>query len=221
MNTKPKHLDPVWLRQKYEVEGLSTYDIGKIVGRDPTRVYDKLIDFGIPTRPRGLNLSKKAGRHSQSGPDSNLGRNGQHNYMKQPNVVNPFLGKHHSEATKKILSQKASVPKPYLRGELNGMSGRTGQSNPNYKDGSAPERQCAYVSAKWKKVLRRIYARDQGICKRCNLAKHGYRAMHAHHIHPWAGNPDLRFDESNIVTLCRECHRWVHSPLNLNREFRG
>ena len=34
-----------------------------------------------------------------------------------------------------------------------------------------------------------------------------------------AGNPALRFDHSNAVTLCRSCHAWVHSNNNKNKEF--
>lgn len=195
------HLDPDWLRQKYEVEGLSTYDIGAIVGRDPKRVYQKLIDFGIPTRPRGLNLK------------------GEDCHMKRAGAVNPFLGKKHSDETRKTLSEKASVAKPYLRGRRNGMSGRTGESNPNFKDGSSPERQRQYASAQWKVLIRSVYARDGYRCRRCNAPKKGQRGLHAHHVKPWAGNPQLRFDASNLITLCRACHEWVHSTQNTSGEL--
>ncbi len=218
MNTKPQHLDPAWLRQKYEVEGLSTYDIGRIVGRDPKGVYVQLVKFGITTRPRGLNL-KGEDRSHQCGPHSNLGRFGNDNFMAQPGAVNPFLGRKHSAETRAILSDKASVPKPYLRGKANGMAGRTGETNPNFKDGSSPERQRLYANAEWKALIRRIYARDGYSCVCCGSAKKGPRELHAHHKKPWAGNPALRFDESNIITLCRECHNWVHSTLNTDRDF--
>lgn len=201
MSTKALHLDPAWLRQKYETEGLSTYDIGKIVGRDPKSIHRKLIDFGIPTRPRGLNLRDED------------------NFMRRPGAINPFKGRRHSAETRAVLSKKASVPKPHIRGERNGMAGRTGESNPNFKDGSSPERQRLYANAEWKAFLRRIYARDLYRCTRCGSPKKGRRSLHAHHIKPWAGNPTLRFDESNVVTLCRKCHEWVHSTLNINREL--
>src|SRR5512140_1558019 len=128
---KSMHLDRDWLYQKYAVEGLSTYDIAKLVHRDPKRVYEKLIDFGIPTRPRGLNLK------------------GGDNYMSQPGAIDPFTGHKHTKETREILSAKASRPKPYLRGKRNGMSSRTGKSNPNYKDGSTPERQRVYSTRQW------------------------------------------------------------------------
>ena len=42
VSSQSLHLDKDWLYQKYVVEGLSTYDIGKIVGRNPKNVYNKL-----------------------------------------------------------------------------------------------------------------------------------------------------------------------------------
>jgi len=107
------HLDRDWLHQKYIVEQLSTYEIGRLVSRDPKNIYQKLRDFEIPTRPRGLNLkgSDCYGKRMASG-----------------EVPNTFQGKTHSPETRKRLSEKASIPKPYLRGERNGMSGRTVKS---------------------------------------------------------------------------------------------
>ncbi len=201
MNTKSPHLDPVWLRQKYEAEGLSTYDIAAIVGRDPKRVYEKLIDFGIPTRPRGMNLK------------------GDDCYMKRGNAVNPFQGKKHTAETRAALSRKASVPRPHLRGEANGMSGRTGETNPNYRGGGSPERQSLYASGDFKAILRYVFARDGYRCQRCGSPKKGKRGIHGHHIKGWAEHPESRFDPNNIVTLCRKCHEWVHSVANTERQW--
>ncbi len=201
MKNESLHFDPEWLRQKYEVEGLSTYDIGKIVGRDPKGIYVQLVRFGIATRPRGLNLK------------------GADNFMSQPGAVNPFRGHKHTAATKKTLSRKASISKPWLRGKANGMSGRTGATNPNFKDGSSPDRQRLYASGDGKDFLRAIYARDKYTCQRCGASKKGPRDLHAHHLKRWAGNPTLRFDASNVVTLCRTCHRWVHSTKNVSSEY--
>jgi 5-methylcytosine-specific restriction endonuclease McrA len=127
----------------------------------------------------------------------------------------------HSAATKELLSIAASVPKPYLRGKRNGMSGRTGNTNPNFKDGSSPDRQRLYASSEWRAILRAVYARDDYRCRRCGSEKLRKRWLHAHHISPWAGNPTLRFDLANLVTLCRPCHSWVHSKANRDREYLG
>jgi hypothetical protein len=187
------HLDAEWLRQKYEVEGLSTYEIARLVQRDPKRVYEKLRDFGIPTRPRGLNL-----RHG-----------GRDNYILNGGVPT-FLGRSHSAETRRKLSVAASRPKPWIRGQRNGMAGRTGSSNPNYKDGSSPERQRLYASGEGRALIRAVYARDGYRCTSCGAGKTGPRSLHAHHVKPWAEYPELRFEIENLVTLCRDCHHAAH-----------
>lgn len=197
---KSPHLDREWLHQKYIVEGLSTYDIGKLVSRDPKRIYEKLIDFGIPTRQRGHNLK---------GGDNYIAVTG----------LNPFQGRHHSAATKAVLSQQHSKPAPHLRGAANGMHGRTGKANPHYIDGSSPERQRLYAAGDWKALLRFVYKRDGYKCARCGAGKAGPRSIHAHHIKAWAGNQALRFDPANLITLCRTCHEWVHSRQNTSGMF--
>ena len=193
---KSPHLDPEWLRQKYVVEGLSTYDIGALVGRDPKCVYTKLKDFGIPTRPRGHNL------------------HGEDNSWSAPDYVPHWLGRSHTEESRAKISKAASVPKPWLRGSRNGMFGRTGALNPRYVDGSSPERQRVYASAEWKAILRAVYKRDGYACRECAAPKSTPKSLHAHHVYPWAGFPELRYDVDNLVTLCRNCHHWVHSSQN-------
>lgn len=131
--------------------------------------------------------------------------------MRRSGVPNPFAGKTHTPETRRILSEKASVPKPHLRGERNGMYGRTGRLNPRYVDGSSPERQRAYASAEWRAVVRIVRARDGQRCTKCGTRRAGWRSLHLHHVKPWAGNPDSRFDPENIVTLCASCHRAVHA----------
>ena len=193
-------IDPDWLRDHYITQELSTYEIAKIVGCDPKTVYAKLRAFGIPTRPRGANLSG----------DDNYTRTG---------MPNPFKGRKHTEKTKSILREKASVPKPHLRGALNGMHGRTGATNPNFRGGTTPERQSLYASGEWKSIVRGVYRRDQYVCARCGTPKSGHRGLHAHHIYPWSTHPDLRFSPENLVTLCRKCHAWVHSKSNTEHEL--
>lgn len=200
---KMNHLNKEWLYQKYVVENLSTYDIGKIVDRNPKRIYEKLRDFGIPTRPRGQNLK------------------GEDNYMAGENVINPFFNKKHTDETKKILSEKAKISKPWLKGENNGMYGATGDKNPMYKDGSSPLRQRMYVRGEGKDFLKSILKRDGYKCRRCGAEKKGRKSLHVHHVIPWAGNEDLRFDANNVLVLCGACHRWVHSSKNINGELLG
>lgn len=106
-----------------------------------------------------------------------------------------------------------------IKGKDNPMFGKTGNSNPNYKDGSSPERQRLYASHEWKELVKRIYARDEYRCKRCGDPHTRQNTLHAHHIKAWAEYPELRFKESNLITLCNYCHNYVHSKKNINGEF--
>lgn len=104
-------------------------------------------------------------------------------------------------------------------GDKNPMFGKTGESNPNYVDGSSPERQRLYAQSNGKGFLRSIFARDGYRCRRCGAPKTTPKSIHGHHIIPWAGNEALRFDQSNVVTICQPCHSWIHSKKNTAKEF--
>jgi hypothetical protein len=104
-------------------------------------------------------------------------------------------------------------------GESNPMFGKTGAANPRYIDGGSPERQRLYVQANGREFLKAVYKRDGYRCVKCLAGNTGPKTLHAHHVRPWAGNPDLRFDLSNAVTLCKTCHSWVHSRKNTAKEF--
>lgn len=198
-----KHLDKSWLEDAYINQQLSTYEIGKIVNRDSKQVWVKLKDFGIKTRKRGQNLSS-------------LGKD---NYMKQEGVVNPFKGKHHKLKTRKILSKTASGPRPWLRGENNGMYGRRGKKSPTWKNGNTPDRQKLYARSEWREIVRQIIAKYNFVCQRCGLRETNRRRMHIHHIYPFNGFPDNRLNFSDITVLCSKCHGFVHSKKNVKGEY--
>jgi hypothetical protein len=127
-------------------------------------------------------------------------------YTKQPGAVPAFTGRHHSAESKAKLSAAASVPRPHLRGERNGMYGRTGASNPNWRGGGAPERQRLYATAEGRAFLRTVRQRDNHRCVRCNSTL----KTHVHHIRPWAEHPDGRLDPDNAILLCEEHHIAEH-----------
>ena len=118
---------------------------------------------------------------------------------------NWWKGRSHSAESRAKISRAASRPKPYLRGERNGMAGRTGASNPNWKGGVTPERQALYASGEWKRVARLVRVRDGG-CVECGAVA----GTHVHHVRSFADYPDLRLDPDNLVTLCREHHHDAH-----------
>lgn len=104
-------------------------------------------------------------------------------------------------------------------GPANPMYGRRGPASPAFVDGGTPERQRLYARSEWRQTVKAIYARDGYCCQRCGAGHDREHPLHAHHIKTWAGNPDLRSDLDNLITLCRPCHKWVHSNANAEREF--
>lgn len=133
------------------------------------------------------------------------------------NAILFWLAKHKIKT--RSMSQIRKAKKWGLYGADNPMFGRCGDKNPRWIDGSSPERQTMYARSFWKELVRVVYERDGYRCKRCLSAHTQTNRLHAHHVKPWAGNAATRFVLSNIVTLCKICHNWVHSRENVRNEF--
>lgn len=58
-----------------------------------------------------------------------------------------------------------------------------------------------------------VYERDGYTCQECGAQGE----LNAHHIKTWASHPELRFDVSNGVTLCKDCHAKKHPHLGYFR----
>ena len=132
-------------------------------------------------------------------------------------AIEQWLRKH--GIPRRSVAQARAVKHWGPAGAANPMFGKTGAANPRYVDGSSPSRQRALVSALGRQFTQSILARDGFRCVRCAAGKAGKRSLHVHHIAPWAGNQQLRFDPANVVTLCRSCHQWVHSRENTGRAY--
>jgi hypothetical protein len=102
-----------------------------------------------------------------------------------------------------------------LSGEKNGMYGVTGEDNPHWKGGCTPDRQAFYCSEAWAKACLFVWQRDRATCQRCGDVP---VKMHIHHIASFAV-VDLRADPRNLILLCVDCHHFVHSRKNVNKEF--
>ena len=51
------------------------------------------------------------------------------------------------------------------------------------------------------------FERDNWECQRCGAKE----SLHCHHVKPVSQFAILQNDVENCITLCKECHKWVHS----------
>jgi len=200
-----------WLIQKYTVEKLSSYEIAKLVNRNPKRVYEWLVNEGIETRTRAETLSKNAYGH----------------LIKSGKVDAPFKGQKRSpEFCEKLKIAKQNSKQYRPSGKDHWAFGRKGNLSPAWKGGVSPLRQSVYFSDEWKAAKKIALSRDGYKCKKCNCGvvrkiKHNKSSWNLclHHIKSFAEFPEERCNSDNLVTLCETCHYWVHSRENINSEY--
>jgi len=194
-------MDEQYLINEYITKKRTCNDIAKDLKRDPKTVWSWLKKYNIPTRPRGG--------------DSSTG-----SFKKGSNL---WVGKKHNEETKQKIrdARFRDGHVPYLRNGEHWLKSVASSAHPNYKNGLSPERQSFYSSIEWVELVKKVWRRDNSICKNCGK-HHDTETIrgnfHIHHIISFQVK-EKRFDLDNLVLLCKECHRWVHSKKNSNNKF--
>jgi len=141
---------------------------------------------------------------------------------KELNITEPavryWIRKHNIKS--RGISESRQIKYWGSSGSDNPMWNKKGELNPNWKGGISAERQSFYENQEWKKVCSFIWKRDNATCQRCGLEKRNNKdhPFHVHHIVSFK-IVEKRSDESNLVLLCETCHHWVHSKLNVNKEY--
>ena len=80
-----------------------------------------------------------------------------------------------------------------------------GENNPNWKGGITSELLSNRTSKEYKEWRNSVYKKDWYTCQCCG-ASGSDSELNAHHILSFADNKELRFDVSNGITLCSDCH---------------
>jgi hypothetical protein len=192
-----------WLWQKYVIEGLGIYDIGRLVERDPKRVYEWLLGYRIPLRSRhdAVVLMNKRADIRLKRSKSSRGR------------------KARKSTREKLRAARLGIPRFDLRGANNGMFGRRGIRSPAWKGGRTPWRQKLCATRAWKDAVEIVRKRDRNKCKRCGRKQGDLKkSLALHHLRK-SRSIRLFADPCNLTTLCPKCHRWVHSTHNTKQEF--
>ena len=94
-------------------------------------------------------------------------------------------------------------------GSSNPMYGRLGFLSPRWNGGHSPERQSVYARHFWKELAKSILKRDGYCCRKCGTRNAVGNRLEVHHIKPWSAYPELRFEQTNLMTLCHHCHAEV------------
>lgn len=84
---------------------------------------------------------------------------------------------------------------------------RRRQSNKKYLDKHG-ESARVLTTARWAQKRKSIILRDKGYCQRC-LIKYNWitgENLQVHHIKPRINYPELIFEDSNLITLCKRCN---------------
>jgi 5-methylcytosine-specific restriction endonuclease McrA len=141
-----------------------------------------------------------------------------------------MLGKHHSEKTKEKISRKClgrrwrlseetkerirkanKGKKPYImtdeiRRKISISNGGTGISDRTNK------RYYHLNDIKYKSWRSEVFLRDNWTCQMCGKRSKKKESVYIepHHIKGWAKYPKLRYELSNGISLCRECHKLTH-----------
>jgi len=142
------------------------------------------------------------------------------------NAKGKWLGKKRSQETIEKISKtktgnsfanSGSFKKgqtPWNKGKI--YEAILGENHPNWKGGVTDINKKIRHSIEYNIWRKAVYARDNWTCQHCKVKQ---RFPVAHHIKTFKDYPELRFDVDNGLTLCRSCHKKVHTEIGCKTKF--
>lgn len=62
-----------------------------------------------------------------------------------------------------------------------------------------------------------VFQRDKGICQKCGIKTSKKNSGHVHHIVPISQDKSKISDPFNLITVCSNCHKFLHSKVHKNQ----
>lgn len=72
------------------------------------------------------------------------------------------------------------------------------------------EHKKVYKNKRWESIRKSVLLRDEYLCQLCKKKGIMVDADTVHHINPVDERFDLRYDLSNLISLCESCHNKMH-----------
>lgn len=67
-----------------------------------------------------------------------------------------------------------------------------------------------HKTKKWKDKRPKILKRDEYMCRECKRYGKTTEATTVHHVYPLEQRPELGLVNSNLISLCKQCHDKMH-----------
>lgn len=125
-----------------------------------------------------------------------------HSEVSKKKISLAMSGKKKTLTHRKRLSEaKLLHPVRYWLGKT--RSAMSGKNNPMWNGGTSRTYKEGYYSTEYIRWRLKVFERDGYRCQVCDQVG-GY--LTAHHIKSFAHFPKLRFEITNGITLCEDCH---------------
>lgn len=169
-------------------------------GKHHTESARKRMSESHPRTPKSEEMRERLSE-SNRGKHNHRGKNNP-NYGKTGDNA-PMWGKHHTEETKKKMSEASC-------GERNSMYGKAGEKSPRWLGGKSFEPYCPKFTKEFKKRVQAFFGNQ---CIECGPPQNGANLL-IHHV-DFNKNSCCDSTIPLFVPLCRSCH----SKTNFNREY--